>query len=66
MLQHLSFGFKIIPANLPTWLSLDPIYGNLPNEGIAYKIVVTNPNVNVEIGCRKNKDGTWEIQNIGK
>jgi hypothetical protein len=52
-------GYKY---NLPAWLTLIPIHGNLPAEGIAYKIVATNPPTEVETICRKNNQGLWEAK----
>ena len=63
-IRHLYMDFIPSPANTPSWMELEPIYGN-PGENVtAYKINVVHSPISKINTCAKSKDGAWEIQTV--
>jgi hypothetical protein len=62
--RHLGLTLIPDPYNTPSWLSLQPIYGEPGDPEVAYQIKVTNPPLKVDLNCQKTLSGDWEVSEI--
>lgn len=62
--RHLYMDFLPNPNNAPSWMKLEPIYGNPEDLVVAYKINVLQPPISRAKTCAQNKNGIWEVQSI--
>ncbi len=60
--RHLLMKFAPSPDNTPSWLELEPIYGNPGDPVVAYKISVHEPPIRRAKTCVQNESGIWEVQ----
>ena len=62
--RHLYMDFIPSPTNTPSWMELEPIYGNSEYSVIAYKINVHEaPTSRMKI-CTQNENKIWEVQPV--
>ena len=60
--RHLRLGLIPNPNTAPAWLTLKPLYGKPGDPEVAYEILVKEPPVQVEEGCRRTNAGIWKVQ----
>ncbi|MBK9604377.1 MAG: hypothetical protein IPO36_21465 [Anaerolineales bacterium] len=59
--RHLYMDFVPSPDNIPSWMSLMPIYGNSEDYIVAYKINVHTPPVFKTKTCMQDENRIWEV-----
>ncbi len=62
--RHLYMDFVPSPDNVPSWMSLVPIYGSSEDYVVAYKINVQNSPVLRMKTCVQNEEQIWEVEPI--
>lgn len=60
--RHLYMNFIPSPNNVPSWMELEPIYGNLEYPVVAYKINVHEAPISSTKICVQNENKVWEVQ----
>lgn len=63
-IRHLYIDFIPSPDNTPSWMELEPIYGNPEDNVVAYKINVFHSPISRVNTCAQNENGIWEVQTI--
>ena len=63
-IRHLYMDFLPNPNNAPSWMELEPIYGDPEDPVVAYKINVHEPPISRLKTCAQNEDRIWEVQTI--
>jgi hypothetical protein len=63
-IRHLYMDFIPSPSHTPSWMELEPIYGNPEDPVVAYKINFHGAPISSVKTCAQNKDKIWEIQTI--
>ena len=62
--RHLLLNTIPSPENTPSWLKLEPIYGEPGDFQVAYKIHLVDRPFQVEKTCRENSSGIWEVLSL--
>ena len=68
--QHLSerrynFGKLPDPDSAPDWLQIKNLYSSLKAEQLIYQLEAVAPPISVEISCRKDSKGLWQLVPFG-
>lgn len=63
--RHLYMDFFPNPNNTPSWMEIEPIYGEPGDDIIAYKIKVNKPPTSRSMICAQSEEtGIWEVQAV--